>query len=103
MPKFQRIINSTITRSTKYNPFEFSNIPDIKSILEDPFTKCIMGGPVAMSEEAKQNILYINEENYWQFKTKRKQSRKYEVSYHGYKEDTVWQHFGAERKIFGVI
>lgn len=81
----QRVMNSTIARSTKVTPFELltgvrmKNKEDrrIIEILEEEYEKSFMKNREELREEAKQNILKIQEENKKTYNRKRKESRKY--------------------------
>jgi len=85
VPEVQRIMNSTISRATKYTPFELMtgmkmrNKDDlkIKEILEEENKEMIWKDREALREDAKANILKLQEENRRQFNRRRKKARKY--------------------------
>lgn len=86
--RVQRILNSTTSRSTKFSPFELltgikmKNKEDmkVKEMLEEEYINKINQDRDNMREEAKNNILKIQQENRQQFDRKRKKPRLYQIN-----------------------
>lgn len=89
VPDVQRIINSTTSRSTKYTPFELltgKKMKDkdslrIKEILNEEYLRYVMEERDEMREEARKNIIRLQEENRRQFNRRRKKPNVYKVKY----------------------
>ncbi|GBM59916.1 Transposon Tf2-8 polyprotein [Araneus ventricosus] len=75
VPDVQRIINSTVSRSTKFTPFELvtgvkmQNKADlkIKEILDEEYMNSIIQEKETIREEAKVNIFKVQEKNLRQY------------------------------------
>lgn len=84
----QRILNSTTTRSTKYTPFELmvgvrmrnKNDIRIKELLDEEYRNNVMQSRGDIREEARKNILRIQQENCRQFNRKRRKPTIYRIN-----------------------
>ncbi|GBL82277.1 Pro-Pol polyprotein [Araneus ventricosus] len=81
VPTVQRVINSSISRSTKYTPFELMlgtkmKNKDIKvnEVLHEEYLNYMMHERDEMRNDAKKNILKVQEENRRNYDKKRKKS-----------------------------
>ncbi|GFY34472.1 retrovirus-related Pol polyprotein from transposon 17.6 [Trichonephila clavipes] len=83
--KLQRIMNSTTTRSTKFTPFEVligvkmkqkENL-QIKHLLEDELSEQFINKRETLRNEAKENILRLQDENKKQYNKHRKPAYNY--------------------------
>jgi ribonuclease HI len=87
VPRLQRILNSTTTRSTKYTPFQLliginmkqKEDLEIKQLLEEEHYQTVIHVKETLRDEAKQNILKLQEENRRQYNKRRKPACKYKL------------------------
>ncbi|GBO22891.1 Transposon Tf2-9 polyprotein [Araneus ventricosus] len=87
VPTVQRVINSSTSRSTKYTPFELmmgtkmKNKEDIKvnEVLHEEYLNHLMHERDEMRNDAKKNILKVQEENRRNYDKKRKKAHQYKV------------------------
>ncbi|GFW18652.1 retrovirus-related Pol polyprotein from transposon 17.6 [Trichonephila clavipes] len=83
--RLQRIMNSTTTRSTKFTPFEVligekmkqKEDLKIKHLLEDELSEQFINKRKTLSNEAKENILRLQDENKKQYNKHRKPAYTY--------------------------
>ncbi|GFV83707.1 transposon Tf2-9 polyprotein [Trichonephila clavipes] len=83
--RLQRIMNSTITRSTKFTPFEVligvkmkqKEDLKIKHLLEDELSEQFINKRETLRNEAKENILRLQDENKKQYNNHRKPAYNY--------------------------
>ncbi|GFU29072.1 retrovirus-related Pol polyprotein from transposon 17.6 [Trichonephila clavipes] len=83
--KLQRIMNSTTTRSTKFTPFEVligvkmkqKEDLQIKHLLEDELSEQFINKRETLRNEAKENILRLQDENKKQYNKHRKPAYNY--------------------------
>ncbi|GBO39351.1 Pro-Pol polyprotein [Araneus ventricosus] len=88
VPDVQRIINSTISRSTKFTPFvlvtgvKMRNKADlkIKEILDEEYMNSIIQEKETIREEAKVNIFKVQEENRRQYNRRRRNAPIYKIN-----------------------
>ncbi|GBM38091.1 hypothetical protein AVEN_40967-1 [Araneus ventricosus] len=89
VPDVQRIINSTVSRSTKFTPFELmtgvkiQNKADvkIKEILGEEYMNSIIQEKETIREEAKINIFKLQEENRHQYNRRHRISPIYKITW----------------------
>ncbi|GBN43864.1 hypothetical protein AVEN_5382-1 [Araneus ventricosus] len=88
VPDVQRIMNSTVSRSTKFTPFELvtgvkmRNKADlqIKKILDEEYMNSIIQKKETIREEAKVNIFKVQEENRRQYNRRRRNAPIYKIN-----------------------
>ncbi|GBN06810.1 hypothetical protein AVEN_119366-1 [Araneus ventricosus] len=87
VPTVQRVISSSTSRSTKYTPFELmmgtkmKNKEDIKvnEVLHEEYINHLMHERDERRNDAKKNILKVQEENRRNYAKKRKKAHQYKV------------------------
>ncbi|GFV96913.1 blastopia polyprotein [Trichonephila clavipes] len=87
LPAVQRTLNSTISRSTQMTPFQLltgvkmrtKQDLEILKLLEEEIVETFTENREKIREEAKQNILKMQEENCRNFNKKRKKAYQYEI------------------------
>ncbi|GFT16772.1 retrovirus-related Pol polyprotein from transposon 17.6 [Trichonephila clavipes] len=87
VPAVQRTLNSTISRSTQMTPFQLltgvkmrtKQDLEILKLLEEEIVKIFTENREKIREEAKRNILKMQEENCRNFNKKRKKAYQYEI------------------------
>ncbi|GBO29901.1 hypothetical protein AVEN_249386-1 [Araneus ventricosus] len=87
-PDVQRIINSTVSRSAKFTPFELMtgvkmrNKDDlkIKEILDEEYMNSIIQEKETIREEAKANIFKVQEENRRKYNRRRATAPIYKIN-----------------------
>lgn len=87
VPRLQRILNSTTTRSTKFTPFEVltgvkmkqKEDLQIKQLLDEEHILKVFEEREILRNEAKQNISRLQAENVKQYNKRRKPAHKYKL------------------------
>ncbi|GFW85301.1 blastopia polyprotein [Trichonephila clavipes] len=87
VPAVQRTLNSTISRNTQMTPFQLltgvkmrtKQDLEILKLLEEEIVETFTENREKIREEAKQNILKMQEENCRNFNKKRKKAYQYEI------------------------
>ncbi|GBO45854.1 Pro-Pol polyprotein [Araneus ventricosus] len=88
VPDVQRIMNSTVSRSTKFTPFELVTgvkmrnkaVLKIKEILDEEYMNSIIQEKETIREEAKVNIFKVQEENRRQYNRRRRTAPIYKIN-----------------------